>query len=335
MQNKHNVFSFYLDESLWFKEGQGVRELIGISLEPEISIEDCGDEVCLRGTVDLAGEYVAVQEHNSYNDAPVQSARMMDQVQKGEEGVCYFSHSFPVEITVPLERVSSLDDVLVDIESFDYELPANHQLRLHAQLNINGIEEKEKEADNASQFDESATVGPVNYAEPKEEEIVRPIFPEREVPVVQLNNDYRNDDNQEEEDDGRWYYKKSQSFGEFFGQAEKPQMPEASPESVQMQESYESSSMMDQAESSPKSESSSESEESKEAPGGMDGIKQIFKHLFPNREDSYAQMKMYIAQEDETLESIAQKYEVTVSQLERANEYRGDVSPGQIVYIPS
>ncbi|KHE69398.1 LysM peptidoglycan-binding domain-containing protein [Halobacillus sp. BBL2006] len=83
------------------------------------------------------------------------------------------------------------------------------------------------------------------------------------------------------------------------------------------------------------SSESSESEESKEAPGGMDGIKQIFKHLFPNREDSYAQMKMYIAQEDETLESIAAKYEVSIKQLERVNEYRGDVSPGQIVYIPN
>jgi stage VI sporulation protein D len=176
LQNKHNVFSFYLDESLWFKEGQGVRELIGISLEPEISIEDCGDEVCLRGTVDLAGEYVAVQEQTLFNDAPVQSARMMDQVQEGEEGVSYFSHSFPVEITVPLERVSNLDDVLVDIESFDYELPANHQLRLHAQLNINGIEEKETKSENAPQFDESATVGPIDYPQANEE-VNRPVIP--------------------------------------------------------------------------------------------------------------------------------------------------------------
>ncbi|KHE72993.1 hypothetical protein, partial [Halobacillus sp. BBL2006] len=250
MQNKHNVFSFYLDESLWFKEGQGVRELIGISLEPEISIEDCGDEVCLRGTVDLAGEYVAVQEQTLYNDAPVQSARMMNQVEEGEEGVSYFSHSFPVEITVPLERVSNLDDVLVDIESFDYELPANHQLRLHAQLNINGIEEKETKAENAPQFDESATVGPYDYPEANEE-VDHPVIPEREAPVIQLNNDYRDEYKQEEEeDDGRWYYKKSQSFGEFFGHnqvmAEVPS--ESSSQQVIIEES--SSSEVEMKESS-------------------------------------------------------------------------------------
>ncbi|MFZ0476273.1 MAG: LysM peptidoglycan-binding domain-containing protein, partial [Halobacillus sp.] len=83
-------------------------------------------------------------------------------------------------------------------------------------------------------------------------------------------------------------------------------------------------------ESSPKG-----TEEKDEAPGGLDGIKQIFKHLFPNREETYTQMKMYIAQEDETLASIAEKYEVSIHQLEKVNDHRDEVSPGQIVYIPS
>ena len=83
-------------------------------------------------------------------------------------------------------------------------------------------------------------------------------------------------------------------------------------------------------ESSPKG-----TEEKEEAPGGLDGIKQIFKHLFPNREETYTQMKMYIAQEDETLASIAEKYEVSIHQLEKVNDHRDEVSPGQIVYIPS
>lgn len=67
---------------------------------------------------------------------------------------------------------------------------------------------------------------------------------------------------------------------------------------------------------------------------GMDGIKQIFKHLFPNREDTYTRMKMYIAQGEETLTSIAEKYDVPVRQLERVNSCDEDVAPGQIVYIP-
>ncbi|MGP4067580.1 stage VI sporulation protein D [Halobacillus sp. B29] len=335
MKNKQNVFSFYLDEAIWFKEGQGVRELIGISLEPEIVIEEYGDEVRLKGTVDLAGEYVPHQSDHKYEEAaPLQSVRTMDHVESGEEGVYYFSHSFPVEITVPLERISSLEDVLIDIESFDYELPANNQLRLHAQLNINGVEQKANAADNSETFDESATLGPVDYKEERKEK-ENPVVPEREAPVVQLTN--RNDLSAQEieaHEEGRWPHKKSQNFAEFFGHDKKEETLEVSSESTSVW--HENIAEENVSASSSYMESSTKgSEEKEEAPGGLDGIKQIFKHLFPNREETYTQMKMYIAQEDETLASIAEKYEVSIHQLEKVNEHRDEVSPGQIVYIPS
>ncbi|GEN51902.1 LysM peptidoglycan-binding domain-containing protein [Halobacillus faecis] len=325
MQNKQNVFSFYLDESIWFKEGQGVRELIGISLEPEITIEELGDEVRLKGTVDLAGEYIPTGSQDAQDESPLApSVRTMDVVEPLEEGIHTFNHSFPVEITVPLERVSNLEDVLIDIESFDYELPANRQLRLHAHVNINGLEEKQQEASNEPTFDESATVGPVNFQQESAKE--SPVIPEREAPIFRINEE----EQKEEEDDGRWFYKKSQSFPEFFGHAQ--ENVHAAPE----EPSYDSSEWGEVSVEEVEESSSEESDqESAQAPGGMDGIKQIFKHLFPNREDTYTQMKMYIAQEEETLSSIAEKYEVSVKQLERVNDYKDDVSPGQIVYIPN
>ncbi|WLR46111.1 stage VI sporulation protein D [Halobacillus litoralis] len=329
MQNKQNVFSFYLDESIWFKEGQGVRELIGISLEPEITIEELGDEVRLKGTVDLAGEYIPTGSQDAQDESPLASSvRTMDVVEPLEEGIHTFNHSFPVEITVPLERVSNLEDVLIDIESFDYELPANRQLRLHAHVNINGLEERQQEASNKPNFDESATVGPVNFQEQSQKE--SPVLPEREAPIFRI--DEKDESEHTEEDDGRWFYKKSQSFPEFFGHAQ--ENTQLTPE----EPSYDSGDWGEVSieESSSEESSSEESDqESAQAPGGMDGIKQIFKHLFPNREDTYTQMKMYIAQEEETLSSIAEKYDVSVKQLERVNDYKDDVSPGQIVYIPN
>ena len=331
LNNNQNVFSFYLDESIWFKEGQGVRELIGISLEPEITIEELGDEVRLKGTVDLVGEYIPTGSDDAQDESPLApSVRIMDQVETAEEGVHVFSHAFPVEITVPLERVSNLEDVLIDIESFDYELPANRQLRLHAQVTINGVEEKKNEAENQKDFDEPATIGPVNLQEPTQGD--PPVFPEREAPIFRIHEEEEQSTNNADEDDGRWFYKKSQSFPEFFGHAQETIQQQTPPE----ESSYDSTAdwgevSVDEVE---ESESSSD-QESAQAPGGMDGIKQIFKHLFPNREESYTQMKMYIAQEEETLSSIAEKYDVSVKQLERVNDYTDDVSPGQIVYIPN
>lgn len=333
MNNKQNVFSFYLDESIWFKEGQGVRELLGISLEPEITIEELGDEVRLKGTVDLAGEYIPTGSDDVQDESPLApSVRIMDQVESAEEGGHVFSHAFPVEITVPLERVSNLEDVLIDIESFDYELPANRQLRLHAQVTINGVEEKKNEAQNEKDFDAAATVGPVNLQETTQED--PPVFPEREAPIFKINEgegEEQSADNPDE-GDGRWLYKKSQSLPEFFGNKQETIQQEAPPE----EPSYDSTVDWGEVSVDEMEESvSSSDQESAQAPGGMDGIKQIFKHLFPNREDSYTQMKMYIAQEEETLSSIAEKYDVSVKQLERVNDYTDDVSPGQIVYIPS
>lgn len=330
MKNKQNVFSFYLDESIWFKEGQGVRELLGISLEPEITIEELGDEVRLKGTVDLAGEYIPTGENDAQDESPVApSLRVMNQVEPSDDGIHLFAHSFPVEITVPLERISNLEDVLIDIESFDYELPANRQLRLHAHVNINGVEEKLNEASNATDFDQSATVGPYNMHQTNQQE--QPVFPEREAPVFRINEEADQKDGEtKEEDDGRWFYKKSQSFPEFFGHEQvMAQNPPSEPSSETTSDWGEVSVDKDEE------YSDTSEEESAQAPGGMDGIKQIFKHLFPNREETYTQMKMYIAQEDETLSSIAEKYDVSVKQLERVNEYTEDVSPGQIVYIPN
>ncbi|MYL19928.1 LysM peptidoglycan-binding domain-containing protein [Halobacillus litoralis] len=322
MPNKQNVFSFYLDESIWFQEGQGVRELIGISLEPDITIEDRGDEVCLKGTVDLGGEYMPTGPQTDAESPAAAGARVMDSVEAQGEGIYVFSHAFPVEITVPLERVSNMDDVWIDIETFDYELPADRQLRLHAQLTINGVEEAQRDASNDDTFDEPAQAGPVNFKEEVPE--VERAVPEKEAPVFRMNGHQQEE--QEQEDDGRWFYKKSQSFPEFFGSQQEPV------QDIPVQQPASSDSTSDWGEVSV--EESSESSESEAAPGGMDGIKQIFKHLFPNREDTYTRMKMYIAQGEETLTSIAEKYDVPVRQLERVNSCDEDVAPGQIVYIP-
>ncbi|RWZ59921.1 stage VI sporulation protein D [Halobacillus fulvus] len=338
MQNQSNVFTFYLDESLWFKEGQGVRELIGISLEPEISIEEFGQEVRLTGTVALAGEYMLAEEEQWESGAS--SSRFVDTVEEGEEGAFHFSHAFPVEISVPLNRVSSLDDVHVDISSFDYELPEQNQLRLHAQLNINGIESKSS-AQHAESFDESTTFEPVDFNQKEVEE--RTVVPEQDAPVIQLNEYEAQDKSENVEtaesgEEGRWHYKKSQSFSEFFGHEQKEEEETesiSSESSVQVEDS--SISYAESSSSAPSvssSVSSSDKHEAKPAPTGMDGIKQVFKHLFPNRDESYTQMKMYIVQEEETLESIADRYGISVKQLERINEYESEVSPGQIVYIP-
>ncbi|GGF06760.1 stage VI sporulation protein D [Halobacillus andaensis] len=307
MQNNQE-FSFYLDESLWFKEGQGVSELIGISLEPNVSIADLGDEVRLHGTVELFGEYMANEKIEPYRNADTPPVGRVLEVDDGEEeGVSEFTHSFPVEITVSKDRVANLEEVVIDIETFDYELPEPNNLTLHAQLSMNGILQ-ERSTDPLEEEHNVITIGPVQYKDEEQE--------------ATAGEEFREEDNVDQEESGRKEH--TQSFSDFF----KPQMAEEVEENEQ--------EFTDQEEGAePYEEVESAEVEQDEPSPSVNGFKQIFQHLFPNRDETYSQMKMYIVQEDETIEMIAERYEVPVKQLEKVNQVEEEVAPGQIVYIPN
>src|SRR5699024_2017434 len=48
-------------------------------------------------------------------------------------------HQFPVEISIPSYRVQDFNEITVSIESFDYEIPEENQLKLNAAIDIHGI----------------------------------------------------------------------------------------------------------------------------------------------------------------------------------------------------
>lgn len=52
-----SVFSFELNETLYFEKGQEIEELRGISLEPEITIQTNEDYISIRGVIELTGNY--------------------------------------------------------------------------------------------------------------------------------------------------------------------------------------------------------------------------------------------------------------------------------------
>jgi LysM repeat protein len=53
------------------------------------------------------------------------------------------------------------------------------------------------------------------------------------------------------------------------------------------------------------------------------------------REDSYTKLKLYLAQNGDTIESVAKKYNLQTQQLNRVNNLNDEfLSEGQIIYIP-
>ena len=59
MANKEvKPFHFDLTETLYFHRNEGVSEMLGIGLDPEITIESHPDHVSVRGIIALTGEFL-------------------------------------------------------------------------------------------------------------------------------------------------------------------------------------------------------------------------------------------------------------------------------------
>ena len=87
-------------------KGQEVEELLSISLDPDVEIEELDHEVIVRGQLDLTGEYVARQDDSAYSLRDLSPAKSIDYVET-RDGVNELVHSFPLEISIPRNRESN------------------------------------------------------------------------------------------------------------------------------------------------------------------------------------------------------------------------------------
>ncbi|MGV2805978.1 peptidoglycan-binding protein, partial [Clostridium perfringens] len=97
----------------------GIDELEEAELIPHIQVISQQDQATLRGHLLLAGLYKGDTEAGETEP---------------------LEHWIPVEFTVPLHRVSSLDDIAVEIENFDVDLLSKRSLNITGGLARNGIQ---------------------------------------------------------------------------------------------------------------------------------------------------------------------------------------------------
>jgi stage VI sporulation protein D len=133
---------FSLEESVWFKKGQEVEELLSISLDPHITILEQEQYVVIQGKLHLSGEYKSSGE--AEEDQLWQGKLIQTVEYREEEGVYEFEHQFPVDVTIPKGRVENVEFLDVIVDSFDYVLPENGCLKLTADLTISGLRNEEQ-----------------------------------------------------------------------------------------------------------------------------------------------------------------------------------------------
>lgn len=371
-QEQQSCLRFSLEEAVWFKKGQEVEELLSISLDPHITIQEQEQYVLIRGTLDLTGEYLPSEtnedeEPDNWYDFQ-HNGKYVHRVELREKGECEFTHSFPVDVTIPKNRIANLDEIDVYVDSFDYVVPEVACLKLNADLTISGI------------YGEQQVHAPIELAE---DQVIEPVY--RSAPAADIFQEAE-EEQEELEFEADLDEDEAESYAEVYGKepqedayepftVEGRKTPVEEDEEVVIPISYEakqdsppvfaydgdeeleyargeqvlyeeeeveveetepeeSSSLMDEEESS----SSTEEVEVKKKPLFKKKYESISLTDFFARKDEEraAKMKVCIVQQGETLELIADKYDLSIPQLLRVNhlEAHQDVSEGQVLYIP-
>ncbi|CAM3083629.1 LysM peptidoglycan-binding domain-containing protein [Paenibacillus sediminis] len=115
----------------------GIEELEEIELVPNIQVIPTGEQAILRGQLILTGVY------------------------RGEGPEAFeqeLQHFIPVEITIPLNRVSRLEDIAVEIENFDIDLLSKRSLNITGVLSLRGVGVVHSEPERQWDVDEFTVV---------------------------------------------------------------------------------------------------------------------------------------------------------------------------------
>ncbi|WP_141436542.1 stage VI sporulation protein D [Bacillus cereus] len=309
---------FSLKESVWFQKGQEVEELLSISLDPDVEIEELDHEVIVRGQLDLTGEYVARQEDSAYSLRELSPAKSIDYVETREDGVNELVHSFPLEISIPRNRVKVIEELYVSIEEFDYELKENGCLQLLADISITGlcdeerIEDEEEETADAELEDDSAEEGENRPASHVEEPAYKESDEWEDYAFEPFQLEERKEQELEEEEIEEYEFvereeeKEPTPQFEFFGRKDF------------------------------KKEKAKKQEEQEEVYSQRDENALYLTKLFTKEpEEEFTKLRMYFVQEGDTIESVAERYETSIQNLYRVNQTEDIyLTTGQIIYIP-
>ena len=413
-QGNPSCLRFSLEESVWFQKGQEVSDLISISLDPNITIQESDQYVTIQGALELAGEYRRSDEEASEEEQEdLAVTKFVQTVEERGEGVCEFKHYFPVDITIPNNRIQSIYDIDVAVESFDYVLPERSCMKLTANLTITGlygdqqhvpVQEWEEEAETETEELEPLYRSSAAAEEIEEEEIIQQEWPsyqleeqeqeeeeeeeeEREEKVYAGNEeDIQEEEPQEEQPETDEVYipfeaearkqpevveqevikpsvpaalevKQEQPEEEqtpktapeisFSSQRNEEEAPPTAQEIYQMTEASESDSpsfekkpvqAAAQAAHEETEESSSSSEQEAKKKKLSKKKSMSLTEFFARKEETeeHVKLKVCIVQNGDTIDAIAERYDIPAQQLLRVNhlEINQDIYEGQVLYIP-
>ncbi|GEL77445.1 LysM peptidoglycan-binding domain-containing protein [Tenuibacillus multivorans] len=346
---------FDLHEQITFRQGEEIDDLYGISIQPDVNVIKESSYIQLRGVLMVSGDYQSLprEEPMLYVDNHEDDENYVQQVKALDNGFTTFQYPIPVDITLPSNRVAEINEPDVEVEYFDYELPEPGSLHVYTKIRLIGVEVAKEEARHEETHQETE----VNYDFELKEV---PSFEAEELGASELETDLgevpevnvEEEPAENEDKKGRdfWKKEKSQSLNEFFNKKEdKKDFKEEYNEEYD-NEQYENVEYQDnmdyEEEEYAEKDDYHEPEQEYEDDGKEDGEEKPKKKkgfglgylssFFREDEPERVSVKMRFVQENETLESIANAYEVSVYNLERINglESGDELHAGDVLYVP-
>ncbi|MGG2971781.1 stage VI sporulation protein D [Geobacillus stearothermophilus] len=339
---EQSYLRFSLEESVWFKRGQEVAEFLSISLDPVISVDEYDQYITIRGALELSGEFHQAGEGQAEADDDVfelAGYRFIQHISVREDGISELSHRFPIDITIPKNRIRSLEDVYVTVESFDYDLDENGRLLITADISISGISEAPLDDDLPDdEEDDEPLFAPFESIARKEaageeafasvddltdEADEQPAFAADETTVsVMEPAAIRHEETEAEKEE----------------EAKEPFLPlETETKEVSAQTEEDIASLLPPTEAKVSIGAAKKAVEEEETKTKSENALYLTKLFAKSEEKEFTKLKICIVQQGDSLDKIAERYDVTVSQLLRANDLESpdNVHEGQLLYIPA
>ncbi|SFE69898.1 stage VI sporulation protein D [Alteribacillus iranensis] len=391
------ALTFNLEETVWLDQGQRMKELLSLAIEPDIHIEEKQEYVAIKGGLRLKGEYIPSQERDeiSQTEIDVPPPQYSDRQLEREDGIGEIRHYFPVDVTIPLRRIHNLDDVYVQIDGFDYDLPESDCIQLTADVSITGMKNEEGEeetqekntqpaeiSDPLPRWEENVTMEPEKEEKREAAQPERQHGEEEDLPFkgnvemetkeeeaqdkegIQTNREWREEENIEEEEsvpsrsmdqptmsreehivqnndeEQKVYELEHEERDEFSTPTNEEEGLSNEGDIVTAIHSRPPEDTLTQniqdEELSEDTEVTDEEESQEEHSSGRDENALYLTKMMTDGEEDFSRVTMCIIQENESLDTIAERYQLTISHLLRYNRLENEhLEEGQILYIPA
>ncbi|MGP4080580.1 stage VI sporulation protein D [Pseudalkalibacillus sp. R45] len=361
-ERNQSKLQFSIEESVWLNKGQEVEELYSVALDPDVTIEEVDDQICIKGFLCLTGEYRCADqddEEPSTEDSNFLGYRSFSQLNEVSDDVVKLDHRFPVDITLPKNRVHDKDELYVTVDNFDYDMPTPSCIEVSAAVSVTGVYENQGYA--AENFEDQESVYENEVYETREEEDDDDeLYEGGSNPFPILEFESRRSPQSEEDENVETEYQavRREPQVEFMSRAEEhydrsasyeyeSDMEDSDTSSFEIEyeeeetyrpEQYEYEEDDDEyyyeEESEEVYEEQAVEETSSSRPPREENALYLTKMLTRDDEE-LTKMKMCIIQAGDSLDSIAGRYDVPPSQLMRVNRLESEeIEEGQILYIP-